>query len=77
MQMMEKGALSNLSIALNHIENVYTQFNNLINNENSLNEKERSALYDYGLDKARIDLVRLVNIKKSLAAIMTNRRIIL
>jgi len=72
---MEKYVVSNISTALNHINNLYAQFDYLIKNEKDLNEKERYALYSYGLDKMNIDLIRLVNVKKSLKAICGNKLI--
>lgn len=70
----KKDIVCNLSVSLNYIENIYDHFLNLIDNENKLNDKEREILYSYGLDKAKLDLVRLSNAKKSLIAIMKDKK---
>jgi len=67
---VKKDVISNLSTAFNHIEDVYNKFKFLLKNESSLNEVDRNKLYEYGLDQIKIDLVRLVNIKKGLLAII-------
>ncbi len=72
---MEKQLITTLSVALNYIENAYEQLNYCVENEDQMNQNDREKFYSYGRDKLRLNLVRLVNIKKSLAAIMGNKRI--
>lgn len=72
---VNKYIFCNLTISLNHIDNVYEYFKRLLGEENSLSEIERTILYSYGIEKIQIDLVRLVNIKKALKSIMENKKI--
>jgi hypothetical protein len=58
-----------LNEAYSAIQHVYEKLKFLIDNERDLKEKDRHDLYTYGIDKATFDVVRLVNIKKSLEAI--------
>ena len=71
----EKNIISNLSIAMHHIENAYASLKWLLDNEDSGSEKERATLYNYGLEKAQINKVRLSNIKKRLLSVTDNKTI--
>lgn len=71
---MEKQLTVNLSVALNYVENAHEQFNYYITHENKLNDKDRETFYLYGREKLRMNLVRLSNIKKSILAILGNKR---
>ncbi len=74
---MEKQLIGHLSVALNYVENAYAQLNYYLENEDELNEGEREKFYSYGREKLRINLIRLVNIKKSINAILGNKRIVM
>lgn len=69
----KKDIVANLSCSLLYIDTIYHHFSKMIDNENSLSDKEREVLYSYGLDKAKLSLVRLANAKKSLLAIMKDK----
>ncbi len=71
---MEKQLISNLSIAMNYIENAYEQLNYYVKNEDSMKQSERDKFYCYGRDKLRTNLIRLVNIKKSINTIVGNKK---
>jgi len=71
---VEKILVINLSEALHYIEKAYEELNYYILNEDSLNDSKREKFYSYGRDKLRLNIVRLVNIKKSINAIIGNKR---
>ena len=73
---MEKQLVITLNVALNYVENAYEQLNYFMEHEDSMNQTDRERFYSYGRDKLRLNLVRLVNIKKSINAIIGNKRII-
>lgn len=72
---LEKQLVSTLSVSLNYIENAYEQLNYFVKNEDKLNDVEREKFYSYGRENLMLNLVRLVNIKKSLMAILGNKRV--
>jgi hypothetical protein len=72
---MDRQLVSSLSVALNYVENAYEQLNYFMKNEDSLTDLERESFYSYGRDKLQMNLVRLVNVKKSLMAIVGNKRL--
>lgn len=65
----ENNIYKELNDAYISIQNVYEKLKFLVDNERDLKEKDRCDLYTYGIDKATFDVIRLVNIKKSLEAI--------
>jgi hypothetical protein len=73
---MKKEIIDNISVALNYVENAYSTLKYHVENENSLNEKQRENLYKYGLDLAKLNLVKLSNVKKSLLSVTANMKCI-
>lgn len=73
---MKKEIVDNVSIALNYIENAYHALKYHVENERSLNEKQRESLYKYGLDLARLNIVKLANAKKALLSVTANMKTI-
>ena len=71
---MEKQLIASLNLALDFIENAYKELNYFVENEDKLNDREREKFYSYGRDKLRLNLVRLVGMKKSISAIMGDKR---
>jgi len=71
---MEKQLIVELNVALDHLENAYKQLNYYIENEDKLTDTQREKFYSYGRDKLRLNLVRLVNSKKAINAIIGNKR---
>ena len=73
---MEKQLINHLSVALNYIENAYEQLNYYLVNEDKLTDVQRDKFYSYGREKLRMNLVRLVNTKKAINAVIGNKRIV-
>ncbi len=71
---MEKQLIASLNLALDFIENAYKELNYYIENEDKLNDREREKFYSYGRDKLRLNLVRLVNAKKSINSIIGDKK---
>jgi len=65
----ENSIYKELHYAYESIDCIYEKLKFLIDNERDLKEVDRVNLYTYGIDKAKIDLVRMLNMKKSLEAI--------
>ncbi len=72
---MKKELVRNVSVALNHIENAYNTLKYYVDNESSLNETQRNTFYDYGIELANINILRLVNAKKGLLSVTNNMRV--
>jgi len=72
---MKRELTSHISVALNHIENAYNTLKYFVDNEDALNDGQRNNLYEYGLELARINIVRLANAKKGLLAVTANARV--
>jgi len=67
--MMKKGIINEIRSALNHIENAYNVLKYNLDNEDALNSKEREVFYGYGIETAKLNIVRLVNANKGLLAV--------
>ena len=67
-----KSSLKHIKLALRHMDEVSKKLSILVDNEGDLSEMEREILYSYGLDRAKIHLMRLSNVKKSLENIVPN-----
>lgn len=65
-----KASIKYIMMALKHMEDVVNRLSYLVDNEKSLTDMEREILYSYGIEKAKIDIVRLSNSKKSLNCIL-------
>jgi len=66
---IKKVLISNVSVALHHIDNAVQALRSLLENEKSLGEFERNQLYSYGVSKAQLNLVKLTNARKGLLSV--------
>ncbi len=58
------------SIIFTYVDNLYNRLHYLFYNEQTNTEAERDAIFKYGYEKAKLNLVRLANIKKALRKAM-------
>jgi hypothetical protein len=67
--MMKKAIVVEIKSALNHIENAYNVLKYNIDNEKDMNDKQRTIFYGYGIETAKLSLLRLVNARKGLISV--------